>query len=419
MELETGYFASPPPPPPPSEAISIQNILDNYYESGSFASDSEASDALNAADLMLAEMDKISPPKAQIDGAAAVKGVGTNGSLESIRSRLEEIVISEDEITSNEVLPLSEPKNVVQSQGDQLIASAAPTSILQTESQTGRQNNSEGGRLNDDLTNESNLHQRPDREFSKTTSSLPRDEKDLSVKGQQNECVSSPTIPNGNKGNATKKKPFLRKGTRKEPSAIHRFNTAKKDNVLQTSNSTKSTEQKELENLERMQEQQRENLQKRIERRQRAREEIRKGKTNGCKMQVVDQTSETNDEKIAQHGVSYQEGKKADDRYEVESSSSDSDTSSFEESYGSDNFEEEEETPSRKMQSKCRPKPRSGKIRSPLKVINKSRCNQKQKTKDFQSPELEEQWQVIKSMRRRQESALRAAEKEREEVSFM
>ena len=31
---------------------------------------------------------------------------------------------------------------------------------------------------------------------------------------------------------------------------------------------------------------------------------------------------------------------------------------------------------------------------------------------------MDEQWQIIKSMRRRQESTLRAAEKEREEVRF-
>ena len=39
--------------------------------------------------------------------------------------------------------------------------------------------------------------------------------------------------------------------------------------------------------------------------------------------------------------------------------------------------------------------------------------------KKSRAPEMEEQWQVIKSMRKRQEAALRSAEMEREEVRLL
>ena len=54
--------------------------------------------------------------------------------------------------------------------------------------------------------------------------------------------------------------------------------------------------------------------------------------------------------------------------------------------------------------------------RSPMKKITKTK--DKSSKKETQVSGMDEQWQIIKSMRRRQESTLRAAEKEREEVRF-
>jgi hypothetical protein len=425
MEQSTDRFISPPPPPPPPpQPISLRHILDEYYEGGSFGSSSTTSDAINAADMVLAEIDKISPSRDESkEGAdpnsllftnhqvaeedSETRELSKNESMESIRSRLEEMIVSGDEIPSSD--PMSSiTECVLPSPNCQIgvcstSSGTVPTTLGSHMSKC---------HLHLEGSNESNLDQHA--VASNTTRAVPQDVQDRN-RIENSGCLPETLVSGSDAQSTIKKKPFLRRGTRKEPSAVHRFNKANQANTNKSLVSTKERASKELEHLERMQEQQRENLQKRIERRQRAREEIHRNTTKGgCKIQVIDQDQVK--EHVVQHFTI-----KNDEEEEV----STSDTSSDEASSVSDSFVEEsddsgecEEGATSRQTTSCKRPMKSNKhARSSLKPINKLKGSSKQKTsKDFQTPEMEEQWQVIKSMRRRQESALRAAEKDREEV---
>jgi ATPase components of ABC transporters with duplicated ATPase domains len=158
-----------------------------------------------------------------------------------------------------------------------------------------------------------------------------------------------------------------------------------------------------------------EDLQKRINRRSEARDDIRKRK-QGCKINVIGQADQETkshvDEKRIATGTST-----ADESFTSETSGdcqSDSDDSSD----MSDQAEEKEVIRHKNVLSSPPPKNSSRSTTQPLKSHNRSKgqTKLKQETNDFYTSEIEEQWQLIKSMRRRQEAALRAAEKEREET---
>ncbi len=247
---------------------------------------------------------------------------------------------------------------------------------------------------------------------------------------------------------STMKKPFLKRGTRKEPSALHRFESNRQNVHIHQHpqhNRGDNLKKEKLKELERMQEKQREDLKKRIERRQCAREEIRLRK-KGCKVQVVDKLSKK--ERTTEHKTESRSNDHDDDSeksspmVDIETdvdtdldSDSDSDSSSdgSNEQCHPTSKSEVKSTPQKCMNRKERnpmirrrdaevkkgrtvskkkgnysPIPRSG-------SKNESKCG-KSNDIEFKSPELEEQWQVIKSMRKRQEAALRSAEMEREQV---
>ena len=230
------------------------------------------------------------------------------------------------------------------------------------------------------------------------------------------------------------KKPFLKKGTRKEPSALHRLQQVNSISPVQSNCRAGSNGKSDnLEKLERMQEQQMENLQKRIDRRQRAREEIRRGR-GGCKVQVTKQ-QEVGSERMVRSDkvpISAKNGIEDESSYSDTSHDGTASESSGEETLSSLQTKGEERAEAKqqargfdqKKQHRKKSVSYSPKrnVRSPVKAsCSKLLVKSKGKTSKtvenkFEMPHFEEQWQVIKSMRKRQETALRAAEKDREEL---
>lgn len=240
------------------------------------------------------------------------------------------------------------------------------------------------------------------------------------------------------------KMPFLRKGSRKEPSALHRFRPvhqgSKSDDRF--SPDVKIVKEKaNLQELEMMQEQQRENLQKRLEKRRQAREEIRKRSSGGrselaLDIKVKSSNQSKNDhnkmhsienhdsETVISDGDSTTDGDLTD--------SSDSDEVSLNHGLNS-NFKISQRSPKTRKtklaqsthQSDLKNRKVSVSKNPAISIVNRNQMmkNQSQiqtgpKQNDIDSKGIEEQWQVIKCMRKRQENALRDAEKEREEVSL-
>lgn len=229
--------------------------------------------------------------------------------------------------------------------------------------------------------------------------------------------------------------PFLRKGSRKEPSALHRFRQDKNEMKREIGNSqdgNSNTEKETLQELEKMQEQQRENLQKRMEKRRQAREEIRKRSSGGRGAALDTKVKTSNGNQVELCNMNN------DDSVTVTSdadSTTDGDLTESSDSDGASiikatNFSLKTTEPfsntykrTKMAESKRQNDVQKRKIsahRSPNKAINKqSKKIQKHKESaenDIGPKELEEQWHVIKCMRKRQESALRDAEKEREEA---
>lgn len=244
------------------------------------------------------------------------------------------------------------------------------------------------------------------------------------------------------------KMPFLRKGSRQEPSALHRFRQDKRGTMSSIGSSRDELNNKEketLQELEKMQEQQRENLQKRIEKRRQARDEIRKRSSgsgrevtldtkvkplNGSTDELCNMDSNENDDDSVT--VISDAGSTTDGDL-TESSDSDDNpitkatNSSYKMSHNSPKiYKGMKMTGSKRQNDLQKQKGLAG--RSPVpsnvkgnKVISKQSMkfqkNSEPSKTDIDPKEMEEQWQVIKCMRKRQESALRDAEREREEVS--
>lgn len=380
-------FTSPiPPPPPPEHSSSLQNILDDYYEGSSYSSDEEYT--RNSADLMLAEIDQISP---------------------SDESETDRVRMGTTEF------PRHKPTESTRSQEDKPVRANEEklVEILKSDSTENTMSNQNKSPLELCAENKKKL-----------LNHCVSKRKDVPQDANPQPSVKPESDPVHQRDGAEKKKAFLRKGARKEPSAMHRFNEEKQRLAHRNVESKKDQESKQLAHLERMQEQQRENLQKRIERRQRAREEIHR-KKKGCQVQVVDQDTMTEVKQSCNRKATPGEG-------DIESESEYEDSDSLLESESSDEEESEEDEKSAKKEevvvkrkrpnaSRFTKKGNKNRKRSPLKPVNKIiiKSSKTAASKEFQTPEMEEQWQIIKSMRRRQETTLRAAEKEREEVSVV
>ena len=277
------------------------------------------------------------------------------------------------------------------------------------------------------------------------------------------------------------KKPFLKRGSRKEPSSLQRVKQDVIGNGMRFKNEAKleshsdTSEQKHLESLERMQKEQIENLERRIERREKARNEQdviadgmgfkieakleyqgnrseqkhhkyvernlkkkteRRGKAsndkrqNGVNQRQVKDNSEFRNKTIIQGRKPVQlptqnEGKDcvACLLTHVTEKESYHKNSSYELSSDDDSLSSDEECPIRKqiqgatMNQAITTSPTvPDKKKDPQTSKRKGGLACGPKLKDLKTTEIKEQWQVIKSMRKRQEAALREAEKEREEV---
>ncbi|GFH54820.1 hypothetical protein CTEN210_11296 [Chaetoceros tenuissimus] len=403
---------SPIPPPPPfveskpfnQHPKSIRDILDDYYEEASFSSDENSSaghfDSMNIADSVLAEIERISPAienicssKNNMPGESfPPKPREHNSTDEIVSSRCEETV---EEKKQQSITVLSED--------------AKPVNKIEIEP--------------------------PNAGNAKTTLPLHEVETNTKVVTLENmkpQDVGIETVSSSKTSNPTScKKKFLRKGSRKEPSALHRLSleeTVKRPMSRQKSLNETIKEEK-IKNLEKMQEKQLEDLKKRIDRRQKAREDIQK-KKNGCKVQVSDIVDAS--EKEMTQGKRGSSTNPNDSQHSVDGSSCESSSNSSysleseedsNDDKSSSDIERVKETKSRVIKESTRQSKHQSKERMNPKRTLSTRLDKDMKRRstsnskmEFKSPEIEEQWQLIKSMRRRQETALRNAEKEREET---
>ena len=215
--------------------------------------------------------------------------------------------------------------------------------------------------------------------------------------------------------NNPKKKSFLRKGSRKEPSALQR----KEQNTI-NGESIKTSSCTDLDKLEIMQQEQIYQLEQRVKRRETARnEQTRRNQ------QHLGGESSKQEEIISQKGY--------EDKETNESPPSVSTDSENEQRHDPRNNEisgDEDNnavTPARKTCEPCSKDKENcsmppiimhmdpAKKRSPLKQSNGvARVNAKGNHKQY-----DEQWHAMKRMRRRQEVALREAERERETVRLI
>lgn len=230
-------------------------------------------------------------------------------------------------------------------------------------------------------------------------------------------------------------KPFLKKGSRKEPSSLQRMKNDVLRNGMRFKNeariedevtSEKTNVSSHLKHLERMQEEQREHLQKRLERREKARIAIKQKKIHNKtqsmdKKKVVqdhiacksEQSHDSNDRKGCSSSDSSSGDLSSDDESSDSSSNEDISFEKNDQRMTSPQFTSRNATKTIPILTK---QTNRGRVSSSSRFLKRSQ-ESKEQFKEFKSPEIKEQWQVIKSMRKRQEAALRSAEKKREEVS--
>jgi hypothetical protein len=231
----------------------------------------------------------------------------------------------------------------------------------------------------------------------------------------------------------SKKKPFLKRGTRKEPSSIHRFQTA---NTVTRVGKVDSNDH--LEHLEKMQRDQIEQLEKRIERRERSRVDRR---THNDKPQTrcgVNNNIISNNDKpqtccgVNNNIISKKEGDNVADESDVDSSSDDSSYASSSSSSSSKSTQVAFHKVSKGQRiQRSRAQVAHTRVHSSNKGARKKGLEPRHSSSKMNQPDneatrlkllsadLNEQWQLIKAMRKRQEATLRAAEKEREEVRVL
>lgn len=408
-----GDVLSPIPPPPPfveskpftQHPKSIRDILDDYYEEASFSSEENSNaghfDSTNIADSVLAEIERISPA-------------------------IENICNSKN-ILPDESSPQQPKEHIL---ADEIVSSRCQESVEQKKQQSITVSSEHAKPVNKiklDHPSSGDVKMALPHHKVETT-----DKVEVTLENMKPQDAGIETVPSSNPSNPTScKKKFLRKGSRKEPSALHRVSleeTVRRPLSRQKSLNETIKEEK-IKNLEKMQEKQLEDLKKRIDRRQKAREDIQK-KKSGCKVQVSDIVDASENEITQTNRGSSPNPNDAKQSIDSSSSASSSNSSYSMESEDDSNDDTSssdiasvKEIRTRVVkesnrQSKHQTKERINPKRTPSTRLDKNmtRRSTSNSKMEFKSPEIEEQWQLIKSMRRRQETALRNAEKEREET---
>ena len=213
-----------------------------------------------------------------------------------------------------------------------------------------------------------------------------------------------------------KKKPFLKKGTRKEPSSIHRFEVAKRVTSV-----GKADSKNHLEHLEKMQRDQIEQLEKRIERRERSKVDRNKNNVNDDTQNCCGINKQINSNKGNENIA---------DESDVDSTSDDSSYASSSSSSSSQSCQVDLCTAPKGQKFQRSKVYNSKKDVQKIDLPSRKRTTRKSSSKKSDpsdkegrlamlTADLNEQWKLIKAMRKRQEATLRAAEKEREEVGIM
>lgn len=436
MDRESyGVTVSPLPPPPPQNqqrSTSIRDILDDYYEGGSFSSGKNGTRAMNIADSVLAEMDKISPSKEESDEHSKGSEMDERnndlpdmGDVKNLEMMIGNVSLEREDFfkTGSTCIEADVPPTKA------LQMQSYPSHHLARQCNTDMRLTSNDGEVRTDYKEDLHKTKRQtacvaigkNNHDVQQGNKTPLEQPEIRI---EKAITGSPPIHNDS---TNIKKPFLRKGARKEPSSLHRFSIAENKKQVPKTVPGEGGRGKNLEHLEQMQEKQIEDLQKRIHRRQQAREDMQ-SKTRGCKIEVMEQKRESKcDENLDKKQECHQPS--------PSSSSSASDGESVCSDYSSDGFDgdsddsskakktQEPRTKSRKRNQHLK-LPQTGQrmvksanMQSPFKPTTTVKNNNRPSSaKDFQTPEMKEQWQLIKSMRRRQEAALRAVEKEREET---
>ena len=221
------------------------------------------------------------------------------------------------------------------------------------------------------------------------------------------------------------KKPFLKKGSRKEPSALHKFGSASNDDL--TTGVITASQVEKLEELEKMQRDQIEQLEHRISRRTEARKAILKKKQTETSdpmgvVKMVDRSDFvpkqlnkveklTKSKKTLNKIAGADDGNRENKAYRVPSIKL---SSSLIEDKPQDQHPTQNAVSAVDVHSPKKSVEVDGNAvtKDPVHLSKKS-------TEGDENDQFEEQWQVIKCMRKRQETALRDAERDREEVRLI
>jgi len=202
------------------------------------------------------------------------------------------------------------------------------------------------------------------------------------------------------------KKPFLRKGTRKEPSALHRVGSVR-DECTSTGITGETAQLDKLQELEKMQRDQIEQLEHRISRRAEARKAIIKQKQRDSSDSINNVKTVDKSHSIPKPANIVEASAKQKKNSHKVGGVDDEVRSPLNKhkigfTVNADKDKPQDQMPAQKSDD-------IAEILSPKKAVDGDDHGH---TKD----QLEEQWQVIKCMRKRQEAALRDAERDREEV---
>ena len=236
-----------------------------------------------------------------------------------------------------------------------------------------------------------------------------------------------------------KKKPFLKRGSRKEPSSLYRLNIHQHNKIDSNSQNPDSiqTKKERLQELEDIQQKHIQQLEERLKKRELTRKCLKQKQNKKLTHQHDDTNANRKEVNVTIITKPETVGKITTER-KMKGIPSQSKVvnvqnihdSGSDEIWDSDAIDEQNFSPSLKYQSiqknkentiPERPKISSSKIKdslSPKKPIKMETIKNKGPPEllKFNNSKIEEQWRLIKSMRKRQETALRATEKERESV---
>mmetsp|Transcript_15716 Transcript_15716/g.22358 ORF Transcript_15716/g.22358 Transcript_15716/m.22358 type:complete len:773 (+) Transcript_15716:81-2399(+) len=214
-------------------------------------------------------------------------------------------------------------------------------------------------------------------------------------------------------------KSFLKKGSRREPAALHRFKSTNHEDPSKENKDNDITRKKKLEELEKMQKDQVAQLETRLKRREDARKEIMVQRRRELEKNKYELSSKIVEQKLDTHrneSLCNEDTQPIEDSaHFVEPVNSALKVSEKENKnlFINNNKSATEKSFKKRTYTRYETKLQHAHARSPL---NNTKCNIMNSNSLEQSMEAKEQWRIIKSMRKRQESALTAAEREREEV---